>query len=366
MMRGANFLVSRDPYVRFAGMDNLIEHLEAGRELGPVEVGTAAEFLLGEDGEVEKKARLLKALATKGETAAEIAEFVAVFLEKAEKPAFYDHQFDGPTIDVCGTGGDKLDLFNVSTTSMFLVAAAGGVVVKHGNRGITSKSGGADVLEALGVKIDLPSEQVGICLEKAGVGFLFAPKYHPAFKAVVPVRQMLAQEGQRTIFNLIGPLLNPANPECQLVGVFDDKLCLVFTEILQRMGRDSSWVVNGRTADGRAVDEMSLMGPTRICKSGRYEGQLDEEVKPEDFGLEVAAVADLQGGDAEENARILTDVLSGKEEGAKRDMVILNAAAAMACAGLADHLEHGLEKARELITDGSALERLRILQDCAK
>ena len=347
-------------------MDSLIEHLEAGKDLQPREVSTAAEFLLVEGGEVEKKARLLKALATKGETAAEIAEFVAVFLEKAEKPSFLGREFDGPTIDVCGTGGDKLDLFNVSTTSMFLVAAAGGVVIKHGNRGITSKSGGADVLEALGVRVDLPSEQVGTCLEKAGVGFLFAPKYHPAFKAVVPVRQMLAQEGQRTIFNLIGPLLNPASPECQLVGVFHDELCPVFAEILHRMGRDSAWVVNGRTEDGRLVDEVSLMGPTRICKSGRYQGLEDEVVSPAEFDLRVASVEELQGGGAGENAEILLEILSGKDQGPRRDMVILNAAAAMACAGLVDHLENGIEKARRVIADGSAMERLRILQDCAR
>ena len=346
-------------------MDSLIAHLEEGRDLSPREVGTAAEFLLEAGAEVKKKAHLLKALAEKGETAAEIAEFVAVFLEKAEKPSFLGHSFEGPTIDVCGTGGDQLDLFNVSTTSMFLVAAVGGVVVKHGNRGITSKSGGADVLEALGVRIDLPSEEVGGCLEKAGVGFLFAPKYHPAFKAVVPVRQMLAQQGQRTIFNLIGPLLNPAYPECQLVGVFDGELCPVFAEILQRLGRDSAWVVNGSTQDGRAVDEMSLMGKSRICKSGRYQAQVDEEVSPGDFGLAEASVESLQGGDAEENAGILQDILSGKETGPKRDMVLFNAAAAMACAGLADHLEHGLEKSRAVIADGSALERLRILQECA-
>lgn len=347
-------------------MDTLIHHLENKEELPPREVATAAEFLLDESGDVEKKAHLLKAMAEKGETAAEIAEFVSVFLEKAEKPSFYGHSFDGPTIDVCGTGGDKLDLFNVSTTSMFLVAAAGGIVVKHGNRGITSKSGGADVLEALGVSIDLPSEQVGVCLEKAGVGFLFAPKYHPAFKAVVPVRQKLAKEGQRTIFNLIGPLLNPANPVCQLVGVFDQKLCPVFAEILQRLGRDSAWVVNGSTTDGRSVDEMSLMGPTRICKSGRYQGQTDEEVSPSDFGLELASVESLKGGDAVANAQILEDILAGREKGPKRDMVLINAAAAMSCAGLADNLEHGVAKGLELIADGGALGRLRLLQDYAK
>jgi len=347
-------------------MDAIIHHLENGEELPPREVAVAADFLLDEGGEIEKKVRLLKALAEKGETAAEIAEFVTVFLEKAQRPDFIDQSFDGPTIDVCGTGGDKLDLFNVSTTSMFVVAAAGGVVIKHGNRGITSKSGGADVLEALGIGIDLPSAQVGTCLEKAGVGFLFAPQYHPAFKAVVPVRKLLAEQGQRTIFNLIGPLLNPARPECQLVGVFDRTLCPVFADILQRLGRDSAWVVNGATEDGRLVDEVSLMGPTLVCKSGNFQGQVDEEVQPSDFGLEAVAVSDLQGGDAADNAVILEKILSGKERGAKRDIVRLNAAAAMACAGLADNMGDAYSKTAEILDSGAALERLRLLQEHGK
>ena len=347
-------------------MNSLILHLENKQELEPREVETAANYLLDEAGDLDKKARLLRALAVKGETAAEIAEFVSVFLEKAVKPSFLDQTFDGPTIDVCGTGGDKLDLFNISTTSMFIVAAAGGVVVKHGNRGITSKSGGADVLEELGIPVDLPSDQVGVCLEKTGVGFLFAQKYHPAFKAVAPVRAALAQEGQRTIFNLIGPLLNPANPECQLVGVFDEGLCPVFADILHRLGRDSAWAVNGKTADGRAVDEVSLMGPSRICKSGRYQELVDEDVSPRDFGLEVASVESLKGGDGRANAVILEEILSGKKEGPMRDMVLLNAAAAIACAGLADDMSKGLEVARGVVKDGSALERLRLLQIHAK
>jgi anthranilate phosphoribosyltransferase len=347
-------------------MDSLIDHLNQGEELTPQQIAVAADFLLDESGDVATKAHFLKAMAEKGESASEIAGFVSVFLEKAEKPFFYDHSFNGPTIDVCGTGGDKLDLFNVSTTSMFLVAAAGGVVVKHGNRGITSKSGGADVLEALGIPIDLPSEKVGACLEKSGVGFLFAPKYHPAFKAVVPVRKMLAKEGRKTIFNLIGPLLNPANPQCQLVGVFDQKLCPVFAEILERLGRDRAWVVNGETMDGRSVDEMSLMGSTRICKSGRNQEQIDEEVQPSDFGFNIADVKDLQGGDAVANAKILEEILAGREKGVKRDMVVLNAAAAMTCAGLVDNLEDGLMKGREVIADGSAFERLRLLKEISK
>ena len=347
-------------------MDAIIHHLENREELPPREIAVAADYLLDESGEVEKKARLLKALADKGETAAEIAEFVTVFLEKAQIPDFINQSFDGPTIDVCGTGGDKLDLFNVSTTSMFVVAAAGGVVIKHGNRGVTSKSGGADVLEALGVGIDLPSAQVATCLEQAGVGFLFAPQYHPAFKAVVPVRKLLAEQGQRTIFNLIGPLLNPAGPECQLVGVFDRTLCPIFAEILQRLGRDSAWVVNGATADGRVVDEVSLMGPTLVCKSGNFQGQVDEELQPSDFGLEVVPATELQGGDAAENAVILEEILSGQERGPKRDIVRLNAAAAIACAGLADDMGDAFRKTGEILDNGAALDRLRILQEYGK
>lgn len=344
-------------------MDALIQHLEHRQDLEPREISVAADFLLDEGADQGKKARLLKALAAKRETAAEIAEFVSVFLERAVKPSFLGQDFNGPTIDVCGTGGDKLDLFNISTTSMFVVAAAGATVIKHGNRGVTSKSGSSDVLSQLGIPLDIPSDKVGECLEKAGVGFLFAPVYHPAFKAVVPVRAALAKEGVRTIFNLIGPLLNPAQPECQLVGVMDSGLCPTFADILQRLGRDSAWVVHGSTQDGRSVDELSLMGPSRICKSGSFQGLVDEEVHPSDFGFELTSVAGLQGGEPAENADILKSILNGKDRGPKRDIVVLNAAAAIACAGLEDSLEAAIKKASALIDEGEALERLVRLQE---
>ena len=343
-------------------MDALIKHVEEGRELGQREIYAATEMLLNEDVGDEKKAAFLRGLTAKGETAVEIAGFVEAFLERAVDPGVSEMNFSGPTIDVCGTGGDKLNLFNVSTTSMFVIAAGGAVVVKHGNRGITSKSGGADVLEALGVKIDVTPDVFRKCLDVAGVGFLFAPIYHPAFKAVVGVRKMLAEEGTRTIFNLIGPLLNPARPQCQLVGVCDPNMDSVFAEILQRLGRDSAWVVHGMTADGGPVDEVSLLGPTRICKSGRYQSLVDEEVKPEDFGMSVCDVKELEGGDASENAIILTDILSGKETGPKREIVLLNAGAGLACAGLADTMGQGIQLAAELIDSGQALERLRRMQ----
>ena len=347
-------------------MDALIHHLEGRQELTPREVAVAAELLLDPVVADDKKARLLEALARKGETPAEIAGFVEAFLGHAVEPHVGLLDLDGPTLDVCGTGGDKLDLFNVSSTAMFIVAAAGGVVVKHGNRGITSNSGGADVLEALGIRIDLPVDGLRRCLEKAGVGFMFAPLYHPAFKAVAGVRKTLAAKGVRTIFNLIGPLLNPAQPQCQLIGVFHRDWCPVFAEILQQLGRESAWVVHGTTGDGRSVDEVSLMGSTRICKSGIYEEIADEEVRPRDFGLKHAEVADLRGGDAKTNAAILEAVLSGKDRGPKCDMVLMNAGAALACAGLADDMGDGIDISREMITSGAAMERLRLMRRYAR
>ena len=347
-------------------MDALIHHLERKEDLSPREVTVAAELLLDPAAPDEKKAALLEALSKKGETPAEIAGFVEVFLEHAVDPHVGLLDLEGPTIDVCGTGGDKLNLFNVSTTSMFVVAATGAVVMKHGNRGITSKSGGADVLEALGVRIDLPADEFRTCVEKAGLGFMFAPLYHPAFKSVAAVRKSLAAKGVKTIFNLIGPLLNPARPQCQLVGVFNRDLCPAFSEILQRLGRESAWVVHGTTGDGRSVDEVSLMGSTRICKSGLFQDQEDGEVRPRDFGLKHCEVEDLQGGDAQVNAAILEAILAGRETGPKRDMVLMNAGAALACAGLADNMGDGIGIAREMISSGAAQERLRLLQKASQ
>lgn len=347
-------------------MDALIGNLESGQEMTAGDVELAACFLLDERADDASKARLLEALSVKGETPAEIAAFVEEFLRHAVDPALGELDLPGPTLDVCGTGGDKLDLFNVSTTSMFVAAAAGAVVVKHGNRGITSKSGGADVLEALGVRIDLPVDGFRRCVEKAGVGFMFAPNYHPAFKAVVGVRKMLAARGVRTIFNLIGPLLNPAKPQCQLVGVFSRDLCPVFAEILERLGRESAWVVNGATADGRSVDEVSLMGSTRVCTAGSRNRREDVVWSPRDFGMNESSVEALQGGDAVENAAILEGILSGRDSGPRTEMVVLNAGAGIACAGLASSFAQGIEVAREMIRSGAAMDRLVRLREASR
>lgn len=342
-------------------MRDLIQHLQAGADLDAAQISRAAAALLDEDVDVAEKAAFLRALGAKGETAGEIARFVASFLERAVDPGIAPDDLPGPMLDVCGTGGDKLDLFNVSTASVFLLAAGGACVVKHGNRGITSKSGGADVLEALGVRIDLPPERLAECVKAHGAGFLFAPHYHPAFKAVGPVRKMLAEEGIRTVFNLIGPLLNPARPDFQLIGVFDPTLPDAFARILGKLGRKRAWAVHGTTADGRGMDEISTLGPTRVCVID--EGMASEfTLDPATLPLAPATLADLQGGDATANAVILRAILDGSERGPKRDIVALNAAAGFVITGLAPDLDTGFARALETLDSRQALAKLQALR----
>jgi anthranilate phosphoribosyltransferase len=343
-------------------MNALTEHLRAGRSLDNAQVRDASLELLDESSSVVERVAFLKALAEKGESPAEIAAFVSAFLEHAVRPPLDLSDLAGPSIDVCGTGGDKLDLFNVSTTSMFILAAGGAAVVKHGNRGITSTCGGADVLEALGIRIDLPPEKFAETVTKTGVGFMLAPQYHPAFKAVVPVRKVLAEQGVRTIFNLIGPLLNPVQPEFQLVGVFDPQLPPVYADILNRLGRKRAWAVHGVTDDGRGMDEVSTLGRTFVCEGdGSRVSQLEIDASELEFAVG-ATVQGLQGGAAKENAKILTAILSGEDKGPKRDIAVLNAAAAFVVTGLSPGIAEGIQRASEAVDSGAAAEKLRALQ----
>ncbi len=347
----------------------LKDQLDILREKGELsyeQISEAADYLLDEQGDENIKAEFLTLLAVKGETPGEIAAFVECFLEYSLNPHFRLLDLSGPSLDIVGTGGDKLNLFNVSTTSMFVAVGAGAVVTKHGNRGMTSKSGGADVLEALGVPITLPPDQFRDCVEQCGCGFVFAPVYHPSFKVVAPVRQRLGKQNIRTIFNLLGPLMNPVRPECQLIGVPNPDMAPVFAEILQRLGRSRAWVVSGRTADGRGVDEVSLMGPTMICSGGLYMEHRTWEIRPEDFGLETSPLEPLVGGDADVNARILEDILEGRDKGPRRDIIMLNSACAIVSAGLAADIPGGLKKAAESIDSGAAVNALRRLQEYGK
>ena len=276
----------------------------------------------------EEKARFLAALRAKGETAAELAGFAQALLAHAVDPQIDPALVPGPLIDVCGTGGDQLDLFNVSTTSMFILAAGGATVVKHGNRAITSQCGGADVLEALGIRIDVPPAALRESVQRHGLGFLFAPAYHPAVKVIAPVRKRLAAEGSPTIFNLLGPLLNPARPPHQLIGLFSSAILDKYAEALALLQRRRGWVVHGS-----GMDELSITGLNDI-REVMPPAIRTFQVIPA-LGLRPATLEELRGGDRARNAAILTGILAGEIRGAPRDLVLLNAAAAFVICGLA-------------------------------
>ncbi len=339
----------------------LNESLAAGEALDSGQIESAVTALAGDREPAAAKATFLRTLRVKGETVPEIAGFARAFLARAVDPCLDPAALPGPLLDVCGTGGDRLNLFNVSTTASFLVAAAGVVVVKHGNRAITSRSGGADVLSVLGVRLDLPPAELRRCVEQVGMGFLFAPHYHPAFRAIAPVRRLLAEEGVSTIFNLLGPLLNPAWPEAQLVGVHSLALTRVFADVLRQLGRRSAWAVHG--AGG--MDELSTLGESHV--SGYLPGEAEISsrlIAPEDGGLHRVEDLDaLRGGSPDENAATLLGILRGEIGGARLELVLLNAAAGLLVAGVCADLRAGVELARAQIRDGRALAKLQALAE---
>lgn len=347
-------------------LGELTQKMQGGAHLEGGEAEAAARMLADDGLGLEKRAAFLEALSAKGETAEEIEGFARVFLEMAEDPGVDARVFEGPTLDIVGTGGDRLNLFNVSTSAMFVLAGGGVVMLKHGNRAITSRSGGADVLEALGVRLEVPPARFAEVVRETGLGFLFAPVYHPAFRAIGPVRKHLAERGVRTIFNLLGPLLNPARPEHQLIGVGAESVGPVFREQMKRMDRKRAWVVYGRTEDGRGMDEVSLCAPSLVWSWERGAGGREFSVDAGDVGLGEAGVADLCGGDAEENAKILLNVLDGSERGACRRMCELNAAAGFVVAGLAGSLSEGVELALESIESGRALAKVGALVEATQ
>lgn len=342
------------------GLTALTGQLRAGEDLPPAAIAFACDRLLDESESLETRADFLRSLAQKGETPSEVAAFIVALLDRAIRPPLTGNTF----LDVCGTGGDKAGFFNISTAVMFVVAACGVRVVKHGNRGITSKSGGADVLEALGVKIDIPPDAVAQALDSAGCCFLFAPLYHPAFKAVAPVRKTLAAEGITTVFNLLGPLLNPARPDYQLAGVFDPRRLPLYAEVFILLGRKKALAVHGSGPAQMRLDEVSTLGPTDIFTVEN--GVVSHfSVDMRDLGLSHASPEVLAGGDAMQNAGILTGILSGSDTGPRRDIVLANAAMALVAANAAADPSSALNRCREALSSGAAftcLERLRSIQ----
>jgi anthranilate phosphoribosyltransferase len=289
------------------------------------------------------------ALRLKGETVEEIAGMARVMREKSVPVSV-----SGPLVDTCGTGGDASKTFNISTTAAFVVAGAGLKVAKHGNRGISSGCGSADVLDALGVKIELGAPEVEKCLEDIGIGFMFAPTFHPAMKYAAPSRKEI---GIRTVFNILGPMTNPAGAQSQLLGVFEESLTMKMAQVLCLLGCHHALVVHGE--DG--LDEITLGGKTTVCE---LEG--DEVTRcyidPEDFGFPRTNLSNLRGGPPQENADILRRVLQG-EKGPYRNIVLVNAAAALVAGDMAKDLEKGVRLASEAVDSGSALDKLNRLID---
>ena len=329
--------------------------LVSGIPLSAEEIRLACEVLLDEGVPVESRAEFLSLLHTRGETPEEVAGFVDALLDRAMPVPFSGEG----CLDVCGTGGDRAGLFNVSTAVMLVAAACGVRVVKHGNRGITSKSGGADVLESLGVRIDLAPESAAAALDSAGCCFLYAPHYHPAFQAVAPVRRFLADRGETSIFNMLGPLLNPARPSFQLAGVFDERLLTVYSRVFALLGRRRAWAVHG--TGPISLDEIS---PLEITKVSEWEEGSSREflIHPQDLGIGHIHVEDLTGGNAAFNAGIISNVLAGNLRNGARAIVLLNAGAALVISGLAQDLPAGMKLAGEAIDNGAArdvLARLR-------
>ena len=322
-----------------------IKDLITGADLGRARTRAVMEQIMSGQATDAQIGAFLVALRIKGETIDEIVGCAEVMREKATPITTTSLDL----IDTCGTGGDASGTFNISTTVAFVACGAGLSVAKHGNRSISSQCGSADVLAALGVNVEASPEKVGECIDEVGIGFLFAVALHGAMKHAVGPRRELAT---RTVFNILGPLTNPAGAKRQLIGVFDGALTEALAGVLHELGSDQALVVHG--SDG--LDEITLTGPTQV--SELRDGQIStRQIHPGDFGLQTVSAEALKGGDADYNARVLRGVLDG-EEGPQRDVVLLNSAAAIVVGGLAEDITAGLEVARESIDSGKARQAL--------
>jgi anthranilate phosphoribosyltransferase len=333
---------------------DIIHKLVDRINLNEAEARHAMEELMAGHATDVQVAGFLTAQRMKGESALELATFARVMRERAE-PFWNGNVL--PVLDTCGTGGDRSGTFNISTAAAFVVAGAGIRVAKHGNRSASSKCGSADVMEALGIDIQMPADRLRQAVTDIGIGFLFAQRYHSSMKHVMPARTQLAM---RTVFNVIGPLSNPALPRFQVVGVASMMMIDLVALALQELGTEHSFVICGK--DG--VDEISISAPTAIREL--KEGEITSyTISPEDFGIFSVSSAKIQGGDAATNAAILESIFRG-ERGPKRDVVVLNAAAAIVAGGAAETMQDGIRAAENSIDSGAALKKLDSLRDLSK
>ena len=320
-----------------------------GRDLPRADARAVMDEIMAGEATPAQIGGFLVALRLKGETPDEIAGFAEAIREQAVvvRPQRND------LVDVVGTGGDGQQTLNISTAAALLAAAAGAGVAKHGNRAVSSASGSADVLEALGFDVELPAERIARSIDELGFGFMFAPAHHPGFRHAAPVRRELAT---RTVFNVLGPLTNPAGARAQIVGVYDPALVPTIAEALVRLDARRAFVVHG----AYGVDELSPAGPNLVCEV--VDGVVRRrEIDPLDLGVARCAPEDLRGGTPAENAAAIRAILAGDERGARRDAILLTAAGAIAAGGHADDLGDGLELARETLDSGAAAERLDAL-----
>jgi len=326
-------------------MADCIRRAVRGEDLSMADVRAAVESIVDGDATQAQVGALLAALATKGETADEVAGAAAALRERMLEV----HSASAPLLDVCGTGGDGSGSFNISTAVAFVAAGAGAKVAKHGNRAMSSRCGSADVLSALGVRIDAPASTSARAIDEVGIAFLFAQAHHPAMRAVATARREI---GIRSIFNLVGPLANPARAQRQVVGVADARAVRTVAEALRRLGSERAAAVHGH--DG--MDEVSLSGPTRVVE---WTGSniVEYEIDPASLGLKRRESPTLRGGDAAENAHIVRAVLGGRP-GPHSDVVALNAALALLIAGIALNMQDGLRRARFSIASGAAAAKL--------
>jgi anthranilate phosphoribosyltransferase len=325
--------------------------------LSDEQVAEAVAQLLDATIPAEIKADFLCELARKAETPSEIAAFARELLAKSIQPPLDPETRAREILDVCGTGGDRLNTFNISTTVAIVCAAAGVTVAKHGNRAITSQAGSADVLEALGVRIELTPEEAARSLRDHNFAFFFAPAYHPAFKHIAAARKICAERGHRTIFNFLGPLLNPARPTAQLIGVPRPELCETLARVIRSLGVRRGMVVSGKAGEGW-LDELSTLGDTTLAEFYHDRGFSVSALTPGHFPLQPASLADLAGGDRHANAAIVRRLLSHEDDGPRLDAVLLNSGAALFVAGKAKSVMAGWDMAKEIIATGKAGAKL--------
>jgi len=349
-------------------LSELIKKVQKKEEVSSAELERLVADLIDPETGIEEKANFLAAFHEKGETAREIADLARILRGLALDPRVDLKLLGGLLLDTCGTGGDRMNTFNASTAAAFILASANLPVAKHGNRSVTSQCGSADVLEALGINIEMPPETVQGALEQTQFAFLFAPAYHKIFKTLQPLRQYLAQKGLRTVFNIIGPLINPARPNIQVVGVYAPDLTERMGEALKNMGLMRAVAVHGYTSDAKdaGLDEFSNLGPNRLTQlhsSGAMESiDLDISV----VGLKPANLEELKGGDHISNAAIIEGILKGQIHGAQRDFVLFNAAAGMVLGNLATDLKDGILKAAEQIDSGKAWKKVEQVREFSR